>query len=370
MLVLVALIVAALVLPPVGDAARRVGARRRRSRCSSAPAPPPVRARGGVRSFVTVLSPAPLIVLVLFLVVSPVRGLLFPERGGGAVAGPSRSSTPIVHVVLDELPQTTLMGATRPRSTPSCSRTSPGSRASPPGTATRRRSTTSRPRRSRAAHRRAAAGGRAADRARPSAQPVHAVRAQPPADGDRADHRRLPRRGSAPTSARGRRTGCESLESDLEVVVQHLLLPDDLREGLPADRPRLGGVRDEGRRPGRAFAAGRTSRARRAPRGSPATTRRRGSSARSARRVAARRAPAAAVPPLDAPARPVALPARRPRSTIDRRVDARGSTRAGSGRSGRSTRGSSATCSRPSTSTGCWAACSTRCARPGSTTTR
>ena len=59
----------------------------------------------------TVLSPAPLIVLLLFLVVSPVRGLLFPSAAGGAVAGPSRSAVPIVHVVLDELPQSTLADA-------------------------------------------------------------------------------------------------------------------------------------------------------------------------------------------------------------------------------------------------------------------
>ena len=64
-----------------------------------------------MRSFVTVLSPAPLIVLLLFLVVSPVRGLLFPSAAGGAVAGPSRSAVPIVHVVLDELPQATLADA-------------------------------------------------------------------------------------------------------------------------------------------------------------------------------------------------------------------------------------------------------------------
>ena len=44
--------------------------------------------------------------------------------------------------------------------------------------------------------------GRAADAARPPAQPVHAVRAQPPADGGRADHRRLP--GAAVRRGRGR----------------------------------------------------------------------------------------------------------------------------------------------------------------------
>jgi hypothetical protein len=111
MLVLVGLIVAGLALPPAGDllagswvaipVAVLVGAGGAALYARAA----------GVRSFVTVLSPAPLIVLFLFLVVSPVRGLLFPSEAGGAVAGPSRSTTPIVHIVLDELPQSTLADA-------------------------------------------------------------------------------------------------------------------------------------------------------------------------------------------------------------------------------------------------------------------
>lgn len=110
MLVFVGLLVAALLLPPLGDllggsalaipVALLLGA-----------AAAYVYARvHGVRTFATVLSPAPLVVLILFLVVSPVRGLLFPSDAGGAVAGPTRSSTPIVHVVLDEFPLSTLVG--------------------------------------------------------------------------------------------------------------------------------------------------------------------------------------------------------------------------------------------------------------------
>jgi hypothetical protein len=111
MLVLVALLVAALLLPPLGDL---LG--------GSALAVPVALACGaggaalyarvaGARSFLTLLGVAPLVTLVLFLVVSPVRGLLFPSDAGGAVAGPARSSVPIVHVVLDELPLSTLVGA-------------------------------------------------------------------------------------------------------------------------------------------------------------------------------------------------------------------------------------------------------------------
>jgi Sulfatase len=110
MLVFVALIVGAFVLPPVGDL---LG--------GSAIAIPVALALGagaaylyarvsGVRSFATLVAVAPPVVLVLFLVVSPVRGLLFPSDAGGAVAGPTRSSTPIVHVIVDELPLSTLVG--------------------------------------------------------------------------------------------------------------------------------------------------------------------------------------------------------------------------------------------------------------------
>jgi hypothetical protein len=111
MLVLVALLVAALLLPPVGHLV-----------AGSAAALPLALALGvagavlyaraaPVRSFVSVLSVAPLIVLLLFLLVSPVRGLLFPSDAGGAVEGPARSTVPVVHVVLDELPLSTLVGA-------------------------------------------------------------------------------------------------------------------------------------------------------------------------------------------------------------------------------------------------------------------
>jgi hypothetical protein len=110
MLVFVALIVASFVLPPAGEL---LG--------GSALAIPVALAIGagaaylyarvsGVRSFATLVAVAPAVVLVLFLIVSPVRGLLFPSDAGGAVAGPMRSSTPIVHVVLDELPLSTLVG--------------------------------------------------------------------------------------------------------------------------------------------------------------------------------------------------------------------------------------------------------------------
>ncbi len=57
----------------------------------------------------TVLSPAPIVVLALFLVFSPVRALVF---GGGPEPEPrAASGTPVVVVLLDELPVASLMDA-------------------------------------------------------------------------------------------------------------------------------------------------------------------------------------------------------------------------------------------------------------------
>ncbi len=110
MLVLVALLVAALVLPPLGRALGGSAVAIAVALALGAGAAALYDRAGGVRSFVTVLSPAPLVVLALLLVFSPVRGLVFPGSAS-EVAGPARSSTPIVHIVLDEFPRTTLSGA-------------------------------------------------------------------------------------------------------------------------------------------------------------------------------------------------------------------------------------------------------------------
>jgi Sulfatase len=109
MLVFVGLLSAAILLPPLGEL---LGG-------SAVSVPIALAAGAGVgtlyaraapvRSFVTVISPAPLLFMVLFLVVSPVSELVLPEGGAEAVAGESRSSTPVVMVVFDELPATSLM---------------------------------------------------------------------------------------------------------------------------------------------------------------------------------------------------------------------------------------------------------------------
>lgn len=107
-LALVALLVAAILLPPLGGLtfvvsiplALLLGAGAAAVYARAAPA----------RAFLTVLSPAPVLFLVLFLVASPVSDLVFPERAE-AVAGTSRSEVPVVMVVFDELPATSLMDA-------------------------------------------------------------------------------------------------------------------------------------------------------------------------------------------------------------------------------------------------------------------
>jgi hypothetical protein len=111
MLLLMALIVAGFALPPVGDALGGSAVAVPVALLVGAGAAVLYARAAAVRSFMTVLSPAPLIVLLLFLVFSPVHSLLFPSETGGAVAGPSRSTVPIVHVVLDELPTSTLTDA-------------------------------------------------------------------------------------------------------------------------------------------------------------------------------------------------------------------------------------------------------------------
>jgi hypothetical protein len=67
---------------------------------------------GAVRTFVTYLTPAPVVVLVLFLVVSPVHRLVFtPDI---AIAGVrTTSTTPVVMVELDEVSMETFLDARR-----------------------------------------------------------------------------------------------------------------------------------------------------------------------------------------------------------------------------------------------------------------
>ncbi len=233
MLVLVALIVAGLLLPPAGDALGGSPLALPVALALGAGAAALYARFAGVRSFATVLSPAPLIVLLLFLVFSPVRGLLFPDEASGAVGGPARSSTPIVHVVLDELPQATLAnsdGEIDAELFPNFARLA-------------RESTWYR-------------NATTVDDLTTEAVPAQ-LTGMMPRQGripTTRDHPRslftlfershdltvvepitdlCPDRLCADVRP-GTADRLESLGSDLEVVVQHLLLPEDMRDGLPA----------------------------------------------------------------------------------------------------------------------------------------
>ena len=233
LLVFVALLVAAFVLPPVGEllggsalaipvaVALGAGAALLYARVS------------GVRSFATVVAVAPVVVLVLFLVVSPVRGLLFPSDAGGAVAGPARSSTPIVQVVLDELPLSTLLGTDGKID----------ARLFPNFARLARESTWYR-------------NATTVDDMTAGAVPAQLTGSRPP-EGALPTTRDYPRSlftlfershrltvvepitaicpervcGSTRPGTWDRLT---ALESDLEIVVKQQLYPEDLREGLPA----------------------------------------------------------------------------------------------------------------------------------------
>jgi hypothetical protein len=233
MLALVALIVAGFVLPPAGDVLGGSALAVPLALLVGAGAAALYARASGVRSFVTVLSPAPLIVLLLFLVVSPVRGLLLPSAAGGAVAGPSRSAVPIVLVVLDELPQSTLAdadGRIDAELFPSFARLARESTWYRNATTVNDSTAAAVPAQLTGEQPRAGTLPTARDHPRSLftlfersheltvIEPITAVCPARLCDDVRP----------------GTMDRLRSLESDLEVVVQQQLLPADLREGLPA----------------------------------------------------------------------------------------------------------------------------------------
>jgi len=232
-LALVAVLVAALALPPLGDLLGGSAAAIGVALITGAGAAALYARMAGVRSFTTVLSPAPLVVLLLFLIVSPVRELILPGDEGGSVAGPSRSTTPIVQVVLDELPQSTIAdaeGRIDAELYPNLAQLAER--------ATWYRNATT------------------VDDLTTEAVPAQLTGEQPQQGSlpTARDHPRNlftlfgrshdvtaiePITDLCPArlcgeSRPGTADRLAALESDLEVVVQHLLLPEDLREGLPA----------------------------------------------------------------------------------------------------------------------------------------
>jgi Sulfatase len=61
-----------------------------------------------VRSVLTALAPAPVIFLGLFLLVSPVSTLVLPQETASAGGGGDRAESPVVMIIFDELPVTSL----------------------------------------------------------------------------------------------------------------------------------------------------------------------------------------------------------------------------------------------------------------------
>jgi hypothetical protein len=243
-LTLISLLVAALVLPPLGDAFSGSAASVAAAVMVGIGAAVLYVRTTVARTFLTVLSPAPLVFLVLLLVFSPVAELVRQDAASGSVAGPSRSSTPIVHVILDELPVTTLQrpdGRFESELFPHLARLARG--------ATWYRNATT-----------------VAD-STAEAVPVQVTGELPEAGA-------LPTSGDHPRSlftlfSRSHRmtvvepltdvcpqdlcdevrppaaTRLRALAADLRVVAVHLLLPDDLREGLPRVDQSWEGFTDE-----------------------------------------------------------------------------------------------------------------------------
>ena len=108
---LVGLLVAAILLPPLGRLLGGSGLALGLALIAGGGAAALYARAAPARTFLTVLSPAPLLFLVLFLAVSPVSDLVLPSGGSEAIAGARTSDTPVVMVVFDELPATSLMDA-------------------------------------------------------------------------------------------------------------------------------------------------------------------------------------------------------------------------------------------------------------------
>jgi hypothetical protein len=236
----VGLLVAALVLPPLGDllggsavaivVAALVGA-----------AAAYLYARVEVvQTFLTFLSPAPLVFLAYFLLLSPVSDLLLEGESSGAAAGPAQSSVPIVHIVLDELPTSTLTGpggSVDASLFPNLARFAAG--ATWYRNATTVADTTVEAVPAQVTGRMPEVGGLPTSTHHPNSlftlfRRSHELSVvEPITDVCPAS--------LCPEERPSLRARMSALAKDLAVVAQHLLLPDDLRDGLPSlDRGWLG----------------------------------------------------------------------------------------------------------------------------------
>jgi Sulfatase len=248
LLVLIALLVAALVLPPLGDALAGSAASIAVALTVGAGFAVLYARVEWVRTFLTFLSPAPLVFLLFFLVVSPVSDLLRTGEASASVDGPARSSTPIVFILLDELPVSTLMGPggrIDARRFPNLAELAAG--ATWYRHATTVAASTSEAVPAQLTGELPAAGDLPTSTHHPRSlfslfRRSHAFTVVEPIT-DVCPARLCPEE-RPPVRAR-----LSALADDLTIVAEHLLLPDDLRDALPAiDRGWLG-FRSEGDAP-------------------------------------------------------------------------------------------------------------------------
>ncbi len=65
--------------------------------------------KAGMRTFLSVITPAPFIFLALFIFASPLSDLIIPSAQGTSISGLGGSQTPVVIVIYDEMPAAALM---------------------------------------------------------------------------------------------------------------------------------------------------------------------------------------------------------------------------------------------------------------------
>lgn len=111
MVFFVGALVAAILLPPAGDLLGGSAASVAVAVILGAGAALLYAQAAAARTFLTVLSPAPLLFLVLFLAISPASELVLPGAEAREAAAVAESDVPVVMVVLDELPTTSLLDA-------------------------------------------------------------------------------------------------------------------------------------------------------------------------------------------------------------------------------------------------------------------
>lgn len=240
LLALVGVLAAALVLPPLGDLLGGSAMSIVFAALVGAGAAVLYARKEAARAFLTFLSPAPLVFLAYFLLASPVSDLLLDGEASAAAAGPARSSTPIVEIVLDELPVSTLIGpdGSIDRALfPNLARFASG--ASWYRNATTVADTTSEAVPAKVTGRLPEVGGLPTSSDHPNSlftlfRNSHQLSVvEPITDVCPASLCPEPR-----PSLRAR---LSALGDDLTIVAQHLLLPDELRDGLPSiDRGWLG----------------------------------------------------------------------------------------------------------------------------------